>query len=221
MTTRTQAKKRTAARSAARSKTAAAKKTPGKKPAAGKKTHGKKTAKKPAAKKAPRKKSPVTKSAARKKTAAKRPAAKASARTGRGGRKSTPKKLTKSQRRRFETTLLALRDRLTGQIHSLRNDSLTRQDSTNLQEEGTDAFERQLALNLVTSEHEAVFQIDEALRRLNDGTYGFCESCGCLIDMPRLEALPFVRMCVACQSEQERGGAGVRPFGARRRRNGF
>jgi DnaK suppressor protein len=218
------------------------KKRPVKKPTAktkSKKTESKKAA--PARKKAPAqkkaaaaKKTPVKKTATRKATGSKKKvvrrkvatAEKAPAKKSTGKaqdaapktRKAPAKKLNKRQRERFRNALLSLRDRLTEQIFSLKNGSLTREDTTNLQEDGSDAFDRQVALNLVTSEHKAVFQIDEALRALTEGTYGVCEGCSCLIEIPRLEALPFVRMCVKCQAAQERGTGGGRPFGARRRR---
>lgn len=118
--------------------------------------------------------------------------------------KKTPQKLSAKQRKSLKERLIELRDRLNGQITSLKQDSLTRNDSVVSVEDGTDAFERQFALNIVSSENEALVEIDEALRRLEDGTYGVCEECECIIDVPRLAALPFVRMCVKCQSEAEK-----------------
>lgn len=219
--------KKGAPKKAAVRKTASQKATGGKQKTAVRKTAtGKQAVKKAVTKKkAPGQKKTAGGEAAGKKVAPRKSATKTGGKASRISRRAAsgktppaPKELTGRQQERFRRALLDLRDRLTGQITSLKNGSLTRQDSTNLQEDGTDAFDREVALKLVTSEHEAVFQIDEALRRLAEGQYGVCESCGCLVDIPRLEALPFVRMCVQCQAEQERGGAGVRPFGARRRR---
>ena len=233
MTARTSTKKRTPKKSAAKKAIAGKsvgtkKKAPARKMAAKKKVAAAKK-KVAAGKKAPaRKRAAKQEVPAKKKVAAgkKGVAKKAIAGRAAGGKKKgvtaknalPQKKLSKRQRDRFRKALLLLRDRLAGQISSLKNASLTRQDTTNLQEDGTDAFDRQVALNLVTSEHKAVRQIDEALRSLMEGSYGICEGCSCLIEIPRLEALPFVRMCVQCQSVRERGGGGVRPFGARRRR---
>ena len=115
--------------------------------------------------------------------------------------------MTKAQKDKFRDMLLSVRDRVSRQITALKDDSLTRHDEVNTVEDGTDAFERQFALSLVTSENDALHEIDEALRRIEGGEYGVCEGCGEIIEEPRLKALPFVRMCIGCQSEAEKGKA--------------
>jgi len=122
-------------------------------------------------------------------------------------------KLPHATKKEFRDMLMGLRDRLTGQITALKGDSLQRFDAANTEEDGTDAFERQFALNLVSSEQDALFEIDEALRRLDDSTYGVCLQCGKLIESPRLKALPFVKMCVKCQSDNEKSGRRTSRFG--------
>ncbi|MCA1816279.1 MAG: TraR/DksA family transcriptional regulator [Acidobacteria bacterium] len=68
---------------------------------------------------------------------------------------------------------------------------------------------QELALRLGERESEAVAEIDEALRRIDEGTYGDCERCGKPIPVERLEALPTARYDAACQSQIEsRQGAG-------------
>ncbi|OGV69699.1 MAG: hypothetical protein A2283_17195 [Lentisphaerae bacterium RIFOXYA12_FULL_48_11] len=114
-------------------------------------------------------------------------------------------KLPAAKKKEFRDMLLGLRERITGQIAALKGDSLQRFDAANTEEDGTDAFERQFALNLVSSEQDALFEIDEALRRLDEGIYGVCLQCRKLIEGPRLNALPFVKMCVKCQSLNEKG----------------
>lgn len=109
-------------------------------------------------------------------------------------------------------TLIKTRERLSGQMLALADDSLKYIDDTS-SEDRTDDFDREFALNLVSSEHDAVFEIDNALRRMAEGTYGVCDMCGCALDKARLMALPFARMCVKCQSESERGRSRFRPFG--------
>ena len=118
-----------------------------------------------------------------------------------------PKKLRMParERRAFRGVLVRMREKLTNHIEKLKGDSLKREDWVNSEEDGTDAYERQMALSLASSENDSVFEIDEALRRIDDATYGVCEECGCLIEKLRLQALPFVRLCVQCQSERERG----------------
>jgi RNA polymerase-binding protein DksA len=105
---------------------------------------------------------------------------------------------------KLRRALLSMREQLTGQISSLTNDSLLRHDASNTEEDGTDAYERQFALNIASSDQDAVYQIDQAMQRLDDGTYGVCEGCQGEIEEARLQALPFVRLCIQCQSEHEK-----------------
>ncbi|MFU8780999.1 MAG: TraR/DksA C4-type zinc finger protein [Kiritimatiellia bacterium] len=118
-------------------------------------------------------------------------------------KKSVARRLTDKQLVEFEDMLLRIRAELLRQIAYLRGASLTRSDEVNPEEDGTDAFERQLALKLAAGEGDSIFEIDEALDRIREKTYGVCEDCGCIIPTPRLKALPFARRCVACQSKIE------------------
>jgi len=112
----------------------------------------------------------------------------------------------------LKEALIKMRDRLTGQITALSDDSLKYIDDAS-SEDRTDDFDREFALNLVSSEHDAIFEINGALRRIEEGHYGLCDGCGCPMEKSRLQALPFARMCVKCQSEQEKGRTRFRPFG--------
>ncbi len=114
-----------------------------------------------------------------------------------------PKKLAPAEKRKFRELLMAVRSRLDSQINEHRAESLRREDGVNSEEDGTDAFDRQLTLGLVSAEQDIAFEVEEALRRLEENTYGLCESCGCRVEQMRLEAIPFVRNCVRCQSERE------------------
>lgn len=121
-------------------------------------------------------------------------------------------KLPAKDKEELRDNLHALRARLSGQMTALRQDSLTREQADNTIEDGTDAFERQVSLNLVSSEHDEIVAIDDAIQRLELGTYGACEECFKAIEKARLKALPFVRLCVKCQSESEKGKTKFRPL---------
>jgi DnaK suppressor protein len=120
-------------------------------------------------------------------------------------KKGVARRLTDKQLSEFEEMLLRIRAELLRQIAYLRGVSLTRSDEVNPEEDGTDAFERQLALKLAAGEGDSIFEIDEALDRIRQTTYGVCGECGCLIPSQRLKALPFARRCVECQSVIEQG----------------
>lgn len=68
---------------------------------------------------------------------------------------------------------------------------------------GSDAYDKDLALNILSKETDALYEIEEALLRIENKTYGICEMCGDPIPEVRLEALPFCRLTIACQTEVE------------------
>jgi len=69
---------------------------------------------------------------------------------------------------------------------------------------GSDAYDRDFALSLLAKEQDAIYEINEALKRIDSGMYGICEMSGETIFEERLEALPFTRFTVACQERLER-----------------
>lgn len=69
---------------------------------------------------------------------------------------------------------------------------------------GSDAYDRDFALSLLSLEQNSLYEIDQALERIIDGTYGVCEISGKAIPHPRLEALPFTRYTVECQAQLEK-----------------
>jgi DnaK suppressor protein len=120
-------------------------------------------------------------------------------------------------KRELREKLLRLRERITGQINFLAADNLSRTPKDaevdfRSEEQGTDNFDRDFALNRVSLEQDIVFEIDEALNRIKIGTFGACESCGGPIEKARLIALPYSRMCIGCQSKLETGRKKFRSF---------
>ena len=69
---------------------------------------------------------------------------------------------------------------------------------------GSDAYDRDFALSMLSKEQGSLYEIDEALKRIEDGSYGVCEICEKPIKHDRLEALPFTRYTVDCQAELEK-----------------
>jgi DnaK suppressor protein len=69
---------------------------------------------------------------------------------------------------------------------------------------GSDAYDRDFALSLLSQEQDALYEIDQALKRIELGTYGRCEMSGKSIPRARLEAIPFARFTVECQSQLEK-----------------
>jgi RNA polymerase-binding transcription factor DksA len=69
---------------------------------------------------------------------------------------------------------------------------------------GSDAYDRDFALSLLSQEQDALYEIDQALKRIELGTYGKCEMSGKSSPHARLEAIPFARFTVECQSQLEK-----------------
>jgi len=123
-------------------------------------------------------------------------------------------KLPKEAAAKYMRLLVELRDHLIDGVSFLANENLKRSSrdasgelsgySLHMADAGTDNFDREFALSLVSNEQEALYEIEEALKRLETGTYGVCEMCEKLVRKERLEAVPFARFCIQCQSGVEK-----------------
>ncbi|MCY3763248.1 MAG: TraR/DksA C4-type zinc finger protein [Gemmatimonadetes bacterium] len=76
--------------------------------------------------------------------------------------------------------------------------------SLHMADRGTDAMEREKNLLLAQREGNYIDYLDEALRRIADGTFGICRVCGGEIGRPRLEAVPTATQCIACKSKDDK-----------------
>lgn len=94
--------------------------------------------------------------------------------------------------------LLRLREMLLKEIHQLTDEACeeTPNYSMHPADAATDSFDRDLVLGLVSFEQEGLYEIDAALRRIEDGTYGVCELTGRPIPWKRLEAIPWTRFSI-------------------------
>jgi RNA polymerase-binding transcription factor DksA len=79
--------------------------------------------------------------------------------------------------------------------------------SLHMADSGTDNFDRDFALSLLSSDQDAIYEIEEALKRIERGTYGTCELTNKPIPKARLEAIPWARFTVQAQAQLEREGA--------------
>lgn len=110
---------------------------------------------------------------------------------------------------KYYQTLLDLRERLLNQMNGLAKESAEQLAgySLHMADSGTDNFDRDFALSLLSSDQDAVYEIEEALRRIEKKTYGVCELTGKPIPKARLEAIPWTRFTVEAQAQLERDGA--------------
>ena len=104
----------------------------------------------------------------------------------------------------FRKSLIALRESIVGKTATLKTNALEQTiDRAGEDEDGSDSFMRLQNLGQVGEQNKTLQKIDEALHRIEDGTYGICEICGQLIRKPRLRHLPFAHTCMECQSAME------------------
>jgi RNA polymerase-binding transcription factor DksA len=118
-------------------------------------------------------------------------------------------KKVKTEWHGFCLHLLELREQLTKQMNGLAEESAQEMAgySLHMADSGTDNFDRDFALSLLSSDQDAVFEIEEALKRIERKTYGICELTGKTIPRTRLEAIPWTRFTVEAQAQLERDGA--------------
>ncbi len=141
-------------------------------------------------------------------------------------KKETPKKPKKNHLSAHDMAMLrelliSMRERITGELTFLADDNLNRSSrdvsgdlsnySIHMADQGTDNFDREFALSLVSNEQDIIYEIDEALQRMDKGTYGYCEVSGEPIEKERLKAIPYTRYSIAAQTELERGRSPNRP----------
>ena len=114
--------------------------------------------------------------------------------------------------------LLALRDGMLDSMAGVAKDNLrSRAEGSEASafgmhqaDAGSDAYDRDFALSLLSQEQDALYEIEEAIKRIDTGTYGICEMSGKAIPHPRLEAIPFARCTVECQAQIEKQRKAVR-----------
>lgn len=115
----------------------------------------------------------------------------------------------KPEWQKYYDSLLELHERLTEQMHGLAKDSAEEMENYSLHmgDSGTDNFDRDFALSLLSSDQDAIYEIEEALKRIEKGSYGVCELTGKNIPKARLTAIPWTRFTVEAQAQLEREGA--------------
>jgi RNA polymerase-binding protein DksA len=108
--------------------------------------------------------------------------------------------------------LLALRASLLGDMTQMEDDSLkdhskTISIPTDMEELANDKADQELTLTLLGSDEGILDQIEAAIQRIDNGSYGRCEKCDGTIPKSRLDAIPYAADCVQCASQEEEGQA--------------
>ena len=118
--------------------------------------------------------------------------------------------MKKSEQKRFQKLLFAESAHLSKGLKTIGNDAIesleheTGSDITSFAEAGTDSNDRETALRLAGGESEMLHAVEEALQRIEEGTYGVCTDCDEPIPIKRLEVFPAAKRCVECKSKFEK-----------------
>ena len=124
------------------------------------------------------------------------------------------KKFDKKTLNEFKKLLLERKEAITDEINHISSDTLKRSQkdasgdisgySYHMADVATDNYDREFSLELAGNERKTLHEIDVALHRIDDGSFGICEGCSCLITKKRLKAVPHARSCIKCQEAKEK-----------------
>jgi RNA polymerase-binding transcription factor DksA len=129
---------------------------------------------------------------------------------GADGKKPRKSPFDKRELTRFRAILLRKRAELAGDVVGMENDALMGSSGSlshlpqHMAEQGSDAAGQSLSLDLAAADRRLIKEIDDALKRIDDGTYGLCELTGKPIRVERLEELPWARYSIEAARELER-----------------
>jgi len=122
--------------------------------------------------------------------------------------------MKKAELQEYRDRLLALRARLRGDVKQMANSALKKSRSEangdlssmpiHMADIGSDNWEQEFTLSLMENDEGALGQIEAALERIDESTYGDCEECGAKIPKARLNAIPYTALCVKCAANVEK-----------------
>ena len=125
-----------------------------------------------------------------------------------------PKSLTTAEIAGYKAKLLDLRARLRGDVSNMADVALNkdRMDGAgdlstmpiHMADVGTDNYEQEFTLSLAESENSILLHVEDALKRIEEDSFGECEDCEKSIPKARLNAIPYASRCVKCASESEK-----------------
>ena len=121
--------------------------------------------------------------------------------------------MNKKESEKYKKLLLERRGELISNVNHITGDTRRQSQkeaagdlsgySIHMADMASDNYEREFSLNLASSEREALLEIDEALKRIDEKTYGKCLSCGKKVGKGRLLAVPHAKLCLKCQQQEE------------------
>ncbi len=124
------------------------------------------------------------------------------------------KKFNKRELAEFKKIILKRKDEILDEIKHISEDTLKKSQKEasgdisgytyHMADVATDNYDREFSLGLASNGRRIFYELDDALKKIEDGTFGICEDCKSLIAKNRLKAVPYARLCVKCQEKREK-----------------
>ena len=124
------------------------------------------------------------------------------------------KKFNKKDLIEFKKLILKIKDSVMEGIQHISDDTLKKSQKEasgdisgytyHMADVATDTYDREFSLGLASNERQLLYELDDAMKKIEEGTFGTCEDCKNLITKTRLKAVPYARLCVKCQEKKEK-----------------
>ncbi|MDD4981035.1 MAG: TraR/DksA family transcriptional regulator [Candidatus Omnitrophica bacterium] len=123
-------------------------------------------------------------------------------------------KFTKKELEYFKDLILKIKDKSLDEIKHISEDTLKKSQKDaagdisgytyHMADVASDTYDREFSLGLASNEREALYELDDALKRIEEGRFGICEECKTPVTKIRLKAVPYARLCLKCQEKREK-----------------
>lgn len=124
------------------------------------------------------------------------------------------RRLLKKDLNKFKELILNKKEQILEELRHIKEDTLSQSQreaagdisayTLHMADIATDSYDREFSLGIASNEHKVLYEIDDSLKRIEDGVYGACESCTKPIAKTRLKAMPYTRLCKKCQEKLEK-----------------
>ena len=124
------------------------------------------------------------------------------------------KKFSKSDLKDFKKIVLKKKEEILNDLKHISDDTLRKSQKEasgdisgytyHMADVATDNYDREFSLGLASGERKSLYELDDALKRIEEGTFGICDDCKFPITKIRLKAVPSARLCIKCQQKREK-----------------
>ncbi|MDD4894025.1 MAG: TraR/DksA family transcriptional regulator [Candidatus Omnitrophica bacterium] len=123
-------------------------------------------------------------------------------------------KFTKKELEYFKKLILKMKDKILAEIKHISEDTLkkSQKDASgdisgytyHMADVASDTYDREFSMGIASDERQSLYELDDAIKKIEEGTFGICEECKSAITKSRLKVVPFARLCIKCQEKREK-----------------